>query len=41
MTIRSGWDVFIDNNGLDVGMNVVMAFKMLLGVLGMFLTSLP
>ena len=41
MTIRSGWDVFIENNGLNIGMNVVMAFQMLSGVLGMFLTSLP
>ena len=40
MTIRSGWDVFIVNNGLNVGMTVVMAFKMLPGVLHMFLNIL-
>ena len=40
MTIRSGWDVFIESNGLNVGMTVVMAFKMLPGVLHMFLNIL-
>jgi len=32
MTIRNGWNVFVENNGLIVGMIVVMAFKMLEGV---------
>ena len=41
MTIRNGWDVFIENNGLNIGMNVFMAFQMLSRVLAMFLTSLP
>jgi hypothetical protein len=40
MTIRNGWNVFVENNGLNVGMTVVMAFRMLQGVLHMFVHNL-
>lgn len=36
MSIRKGWDVFLANNNLKVGMGVVMAFKMVSDVLTIY-----
>jgi len=40
MTIRNGWNVFVEKNGLNVGMTVVMAFRKMGRVLHMFVHNL-